>query len=148
MSATKSVTILLIEDDEGHAYLIEQNLRRAKITNKIVKIADGQQAEDFLFCRKKYFEKSLPSPLLVLLDLNLPGRDGHLILKDMKENESTRHIPVIILTTTDDSREVRECYRLGCSIFITKPLDYKPFAEGLHEMGFFMDIVRIPNGDD
>lgn len=85
---------------------------------------------------------------MVLLDLNLPGRDGHLILKDMKEDEATQYIPVIILTTTEDSLEIKECYKLGCNVFITKPVDYDKFGESIRQLGLFIDIVQIPNGVD
>ncbi len=142
----QSVTILLIEDDEGHSYLIRENLLRAGIRNKVITIADGQKATDFIFCRSEYEGKKRPSPMLVLLDLNLPGRDGQLILKDMKNNKDTCHIPVVILTTTDDNHEVSSCYSLGCNIFITKPVDFENFGECIQKMGLFLDIVTIPNG--
>ena len=133
------VTILLVEDDPGHARLIEKNLRRANITNDIVKAADGQQAIDYLFSHNH-----LP-PLLVLLDLNLPVLDGYQVLERMKADERTKHIPVIMLTTTDDSREVSRCYELGCNVYITKPVDYEQFSEAIRKLGLFMAVLMIPN---
>ncbi len=147
MSASQSVTILLVEDDEGHSYLIKENLMRAGIRNDVISIADGQEATDFLFCRGDYEGKTRPSPLLVLLDLNLPGRDGQMILKDMKSNDDTCRIPVVVLTTTDDSSEVDACYKLGCSVFITKPVDFENFGECIRKMGLFFDVVTIPDGE-
>ena len=134
------VTILLVEDDPGHARLIEKNLRRANITNDIVHVTDGQQAIDYLFSNGR------PRSLLVLLDLNLPALDGYQVLERMKKDERTKRIPVIILTTTDDSREVARCYELGCNVYVTKPVDYEQFSEAIRKLGLFMAVLMIPDG--
>jgi CheY-like chemotaxis protein len=134
------VTILLVEDDPGHARLIEKNLRRANITNDIIKVADGQQAVDYLFSNGR-----APS-LLVLLDLNLPVLDGYQVLERMKNDERTKRIPVIILTTTDDTREVARCYELGCNVYVTKPVDYDQFSDAIRKLGLFMAVLMIPDG--
>jgi CheY-like chemotaxis protein len=147
MDAKHPVTILLVEDDEGHARLIEKNLQRANIANAIVKLDNGQKAVDFLFSEGEYSGKKIPSPLLVLLDLNLPVLTGHQVLKRMKEDPRTRRIPVIILTTSEDSREVHKCYELGCNVFITKPVDYGQFTEAVRKIGLFISIVQLPNGE-
>src|SRR5438876_32658 len=106
MPAEQSITILLVEDDPGHARLIERNLRRAHITNDIVILGDGQQAVDYLFKEDTYAGATHAMPLLLLLDLNLPGLDGTQVLARLKADERTRHIPVIILTTTDEPYEI------------------------------------------
>ena len=142
-----SITILLVEDDKGHARLIEKNLRRVGIHNPIIHLDDGQKALDFLFCREEYKEKALPTPLLVLLDLNMPILDGHQVIKQMKANPSTHRIPVIVLTTTGNASEVQLCYELGCNVFIKKPVEYPEFCEAIGKLGMFLDIVLIPNGD-
>jgi CheY-like chemotaxis protein len=134
------VTILLVEDDSGHARLIEKNLRRANLTNDIVKVTDGQQAIDYLL------SNTLPPSLLVLLDLNLPVLDGYQVLERMKGDERTKRIPVIILTTTNDPREVARCYELGCNVYVTKPVDYKKFADAIRKLGLFIAVLMIPNG--
>ena len=146
MSKAYEVTILLVEDDPGHARLIVKNLRRSNIMNDIVKVSDGQQALDYLFSEGKYVGDNPPNPLLVLLDLNLPVLDGYQVLQSMKSDERTRSIPVIILTTMDDTREVSRCYELGCNIYITKPVDYKQFSEAIRKLGLFLSIVMIPEG--
>jgi CheY-like chemotaxis protein len=144
----KEITLLLVEDDPGHARLIEKNLRRSNITNSIITVTDGQQAIDYLFCQGAYAGQEGPaSPLLVLLDLNLPVLDGYQVLQRMKENERTKRIPVIILTTTDDAREVQRCYNLGCNVYITKPVSYDQFAEAIGKLGLFLSVVTIPNGE-
>jgi CheY-like chemotaxis protein len=128
MKDIQNVTILLAEDDPGHARLIEKNLRRANLTNKIVCATNGQEAIDYLFCEGEYANKKRSSQMLVLLDLNMPVLDGYQVLARMKADERTKRIPVIILTTTDDPREVSRCYELGCNVYITKPVDYEQFA--------------------
>jgi CheY-like chemotaxis protein len=147
MPETQEVTILLVEDDPGHARLIEKNLRRSNVANDVVKASDGQQALDYLFGEGEYAGSERPSPLLVLLDLNLPVLDGYQVLERMKANEGTRRIPVIILTTTNDRREVSRCYDLGCSVYVTKPVDYAQFSEAIQRLGLFLSIVMVPNSN-
>jgi CheY-like chemotaxis protein len=140
MSDISEVTIVLVEDDPGHARLIEKNLRRANLTNDIVHLTDGQQAVDYLFGNGR------PSSLLVLLDLNLPVLDGYQVLERMRNDERTKRIPVVILTTTDDTREVARCYELGCNVYITKPVDYEQFSDAIRKLGLFMAVLMIPEG--
>jgi CheY-like chemotaxis protein len=141
------VTILLVEDDPGHARLVEINLRRSSITNSIVLLTDGQQAIDYLFNENVYKDGPINEPMLVLLDLNLPVLDGYQVLQRIKNDERTRHIPVVVLTTTDDSREIERCYELGCNIYITKPVEYDQFSEAIRKLGLFLTVVKVPNGD-
>jgi CheY-like chemotaxis protein len=144
-SKTKPVRILLIEDDPGHARLIEKNLRRARLSNDIITKTDGQQALAYLFGDKDTDVQDLPTPFLVLLDLNLPVLDGYQVLERIKLSERTRHIPVIILTTTDDTVEINRCYELGCSVYITKPVDYEQFSEAIRKLGLFLSVVSVPD---
>jgi len=146
MPAEQSVTILLVEDDPGHARLIERNLRRALITNEIVTLSDGQKAVDYLFKESTYAEATHALPRLMLLDLNLPRLDGYQVLTRLKADARTRHIPVIILTTTDEPHEIERCYALGCNVYITKPVEYEQFAEAMRKLGLFLSIVQIPLG--
>ena len=141
------VTILLVEDDPGHARLIEKNLRRTRISNTIVHVRDGQAALDYLLCENDYEGQTLPESLLVLLDLNLPGLSGFQVLQRMKSDARTRSIPVVVLTTTDDQREVERCYELGCSVYITKPVDYERFTEAIWKLGLLFSIVAVPHQD-
>jgi CheY-like chemotaxis protein len=146
MSHIDEVAILLVEDDPGHARLIEKNLRRGNVTNRIDHVTDGQQAVDYLFCEGEYTDRNHSSPLLVLLDLNMPVLDGYQVLERMKSDERTKRIPAIILTTTDDAREVARCYELGCNVYITKPVDYDQFSEAMRKLGLFLLVVMIPDG--
>ena len=146
MTNIHDVTILLVEDDPGHTRLIEKNLRRANIKNEIHFATNGQEAIDYLFCEGESANKKPTSDLLVLLDLNLPVLDGYQVLERMKIDERTKRIPVIILTTTDDPREVNRCYELGCNVYITKPVDYEQFSVAIRSLGLFLLVVMIPDG--
>ena len=147
MSSMQEVTILLVEDDKGHARLIEKNMRRSGVTNRMVIVSDGQQALDYLYGEGPYAEAQPASPLLVLLDLNLPVMDGYQVLELMKADERTKRIPVVILTTTDDAREVSRCYDLGCNVYVTKPVDYEQFSEAIRKLGLLLSIVTVPQGE-
>jgi CheY-like chemotaxis protein len=147
MSDISDVTILLVEDDPGHTRLIEKNLRRANIKNEIAFASNGQEALDYLFCEGVYTNNKHTSHVLVMLDLNMPVLDGYQVLERMKNDERTKRIPVVILTTTDDPREVRRCYELGCNVYITKPVDYEQFSEAIRKLGLFLLVATIPNGD-
>lgn len=147
MTSKRDAMILLVEDNPGHARLIEKNLKR-HITNEIIKLSDGRQALDFLFCEGAYAGSPRPSPLVVLLDLNIPVLDGFHVLMRMKEDSRTRRIPVIILTSSDDVREVSRCYDLGCNVYITKPVDYDKFSSAIQKLGLLISIVMIPDGEE
>jgi CheY-like chemotaxis protein len=138
------VTIAMVEDDEGHARLIEKNLRRAGVHNEIVSLADGASAISFLFGPDGSGLINKGRPLLILLDLNLPDMFGIDILKRIKENEHLRVSPVVVLTTTDDRSEIQRCYDLGCNVYITKPVDYEKFANAIQQFGLFMYVMQFP----
>jgi CheY-like chemotaxis protein len=144
MSNNHEVTILLVEDDPGHARLIEKNLRRSNISNEIITLNDGEQALDFLFDEEAGWVGNGSRPILVLLDLKMPGVDGYQVLDRMKADERTRRIPVVVLTTTDDPREVERCYDLGCNVYVTKPVDYDRFSEAVRNLGLFLAVVTVP----
>src|ERR1700732_2775693 len=141
---TQPVTIAMVEDDEGHARLIEKNLRRSGIHNEIVALADGASAITFLFGSDGSGRVNKGRPLLVLLDLNLPDMSGIDILKRLKENEHLRVLPVVVLTTTDDKSEIQRCYDLGCNVYITKPVNYEKFDNAIQQLGLFWYVMQIP----
>ena len=141
---TQPITIVMVEDDEGHARLIEKNLRRAGVHNEIVPLADGASAIAFLFGSDGSGLVHKGRTLLVLLDLNLPDMSGIDILKRLKENEHLRVSPVVVLTTTDDKSEIQRCYDLGCNVYITKPVDYEKFANAIQQLGLFVYVMQVP----
>nr|WP_281374703.1 response regulator [Aureimonas mangrovi] len=137
------VNIVMIEDDEGHARLIEKNIRRAGVSNEIRHFTDGTSALAFMFD-----DPSGPArngPALVLLDLNLPDMSGTDILMKMKaEGSPLRRTPVVVLTTTDDKVEIERCYDLGANVYITKPVNYESFAQAIRQLGLFLTVIQIP----
>lgn len=145
MKATgKEVTIVMIEDDEGHARLIEKNVRRAGVNNEIVPFTNGTSALNFILGTDRTGEVSRDRYLLILLDLNLPDMSGIDILEKVKGNDHTKRLPVVILTTTDDEREIQRCYDLGANVYITKPVDYENFAHAIRQLGLFFAVIQIP----
>jgi CheY-like chemotaxis protein len=141
------VTILLIEDDEGHARLIEKNVRRAGVSNAIIPFADGTSALNHLFGRTPAGGARAQDPVLVLLDLNLPDMSGLDILARIKQDEHLRRTPVIVLTTTDDRAEIQRCYDLGCNVYITKPVNYDSFATAIRQLGLFLTVMQVPGAE-
>lgn len=138
------VSIVMVEDDEGHARLIEKNIRRAGVNNEIIPFQSGTEALDYLMGKDRSGEASANRHLLILLDLNLPDMTGVDILETVKENKHTRRTPVVVLTTTDDEREIQRCYDLGANVYITKPVDYENFANAIRQLGMFFSVMQVP----
>ena len=138
------VSIVMIEDDEGHARLIERNIRRAGVNNEIVPFANGTDALAFLFDPAKNVASR---HLLILLDLNLPDMTGIDILQKIKADVHTKRSPVVVLTTTDDQREIQRCYDLGANVYITKPVNYEGFANAIRQLGLFFSVMQVPTND-
>jgi CheY-like chemotaxis protein len=145
MPTINEVTIVVVEDNQGHARLVEKNLRRANISNPIVKLGDGQQMLDYLYSETGYVNSEHHPPLLVMLDLNLPVIDGYRVLEKMKSDPHTKGIPIIVLTTTDDPQEINRCYALGVNVFITKPVEYDKFADAITRLGLFLSVIMLPD---
>jgi len=138
------VTIIMIEDDEGHARLIERNIRRSGVNNEIVPFTNGTEAISYLFGSDGTGSERKAHALLILLDLNLPDMTGIDILKRVKENRHLKSTPVVVLTTTDDSQEIKRCYELGCNVYITKPVNYESFANAIRQLGLFFSVIHVP----
>lgn len=138
------VTIVMIEDDRGHARLIEKNIRRAGVSNEIEAFADGTTALSYLLGPDGSGAVSAHRYLLILLDLNLPDMAGVDILARIKANAHVKRSPVIVLTTTDDAREIQKCYDLGANLYVTKPVNYEDFANAIRQLGLFFSIVQVP----
>ncbi len=132
----------MIEDDEGHARLIERNIRRAGISNSIRHFLDGTSALEYLF--EDNDGPLQNGPALVLLDLNLPDMSGIDILAKIKAEPRMKRLPVVVLTTTDDKVEIQRCYDLGCNVYITKPVNYESFADAIRQLGLFLSVIQVP----
>ncbi|MFN4273885.1 MAG: response regulator [Aliihoeflea sp.] len=137
----------MIEDDEGHARLIEKNIRRAGVNNQIIPFTNGTDAMQYLMGSDGSGEVSAGRHLLVLLDLNLPDMTGVDILEKVKTNAHTKRSPVVVLTTTDDEREIQRCYDLGANVYITKPVEYESFANAIRQLGLFFSVIQVPETD-
>ena len=143
-TSEQPVQIVMIEDDEGHARLIEKNIRRAGVNNPIAPFANGTEALRYLFGADGSGLVNKGKPLLILLDLNLPDMTGVDILKKVKTNEHLKRVPVVVLTTTDDAVEIQRCYDLGCNVYITKPVNYEAFANAIRQLGLFFAVMQVP----
>ncbi len=139
-----SMTIVLAEDDDGHAALVECNLRRAGVDNAIVRVRDGQEALDYIRREGAFADRPAGGALLLLLDLNMPRVNGLEALRRLRADPHTVTLPVIVLTTTDDPREMEHCYALGCNVFLVKPVEYDAFVEAVQRLGLFLAVVRVP----
>ncbi len=145
---TKNEVILLIaEDDEGHASLIMKNLKRAGISNNMLLFKDGQETLSFLFQKGNGPHRMPGARYLLLLDIRMPRVDGVEVLRQIKQDPQLCRLPVIMITTTDDPREVEKCHSLGCSNYITKPVDYDKFTRVIKQLGLFLLVVEVPRLD-
>jgi CheY-like chemotaxis protein len=144
MATPESVNIILVEDDDGHATLVERNLRRAGLANGFLRLKDGQEALDHFRGPDACPPGSEPGACVVLLDIKMPRVDGIEVLRQLKADPRTAPLPVIMLTTTDDPREIDRCYQLGCNVYITKPVEYDAFIEAIRRLGFFLQVVKLP----
>src|SRR3981189_2896815 len=141
---TQPVSIIMIEDDEGHARLIERNIRRSGVHHEIVPFTNGTESVNYMFGEDGGGAAHQGEALLILLDLNLPDMTGIEILRRVKENKYLKCAPVVVLTTTDDSQEIKRCYELGCNVYITKPVNYESFANAIRQLGLFFSVIQVP----
>ena len=139
----KEIHILLVEDNEGDILLTTEALEEGKIINKVSVVKDGKQAIDFL--NKKEPFQNVPLPNLILLDINLPKKNGHEVLKYIKLSKNFRHIPIIMLTTSSSEKDIIEAYNHYANCFITKPVDVNEFMLAVAKIeNFWVNIVQLP----
>jgi len=143
MKTYKEMIILIAEDDDGHAELIKEGLEESGVCNKILRFSNGEEVWNFLARTGDKEVRDLNKSYLLLLDINMPKIDGVEVLRRIKSDGELKDIPVMMLTTTDDPREVETCYHLGCNLYITKPIDFSKFAETLKRLGLFIQIVKV-----
>jgi two-component system, response regulator len=146
MEELKEFEILLVEDDPSDAELTLRALRQNNLANKVRWLKDGEEALDYLFRRGAHAGRDAGSlPKLIMLDIKMPKVDGIEVLRRIKSDPELSRLPIIMLTTTDDSREVERCYELGCSVYIQKPVDYDRFAEAIRRLGLFVPLLLVPS---
>ena len=140
----EKVHILLVEDNEGDILLTKEAFEEAKITVKLTVVKDGQEAIDFMTKQNKYQHATLPD--LVLLDINLPKKNGHEVLKEMKHNDAIKHIPIIILTTSSSEKDINLAYHNYANCFITKPVEVADFLKAVSSIeNFWISLMKLPS---
>ena len=146
MTTFKSITILIAEDDQDDYLLMKKAMEQTKIVNELHWVKDGEELLDYLLHRGSYQDhKNSPKPVLILLDLNMPKVDGREALKQIKQNENLRMIPVVILTTSKRDEDVVQSYNLGVNSFIRKPEDFSKFIDIIRDVShYWFDIVELP----
>jgi len=137
-------TVLIAEDDDGHAALIEKNLRRAGMEKPCHRLRDGQETLEYFLGPGNIQQGKTAHGYLLLLDINLPRVNGIEVLRRMKEHEVLKRIPVLMLSTTDNPQEVEACHSIGCNFYLTKPTEPETFAQAIIRLGSFLDIVTVP----
>ena len=149
MPNTPSQPILLVEDSPEDYEATVRAFRRSGLKNPVVRCEDGEEALDYLYRRGAYAapERS-PRPGVILLDLNLPGTDGRQVLSEIKRTERLKDIPVVVLTTSSDERDIKACYRAGANSYIQKPVDIDGFVKAIERLnGYWFEVVILPKGD-
>lgn len=140
-----AIDILLVEDNPGDVRLTREAMKECKLLNNLHTVKDGEEALDFLFQRGAY--KDAPRPDLILLDLNLPRRDGREVLGDIKKDDRFKRIPVVVLTSSNEERDVFQSYNLYANCYITKPIDMEKFMQVVQSIEhFWLSVVKLPNG--
>lgn len=140
----KPIHILLVEDNEGDVFLVTEALEEGKVINKISVTRDGKEAMDFLDKKGKYENEQLPD--LILLDINLPKKNGHEVLEYIKEKDELKQIPVIMLTTSSSEKDILLSYKNHANCFITKPVDVDHFLKVIYSIeNFWVNIVKLPS---
>ena len=146
-AAVKQIEILLVEDNEGDIGLVEEVFQEAKIRNNLHIAEDGEEAMLFLHKEGKFSD--VPRPDIILLDLNLPRKDGREVLKEIKEDSSLKRIPVVVLTTSKAEEDILKSYDLHANSYITKPVDFDQFIKVIKSIeDFWLDVVKLPSKDD
>ncbi len=140
----RAPVILIVDDDEGHAVLVRDSLQEAGLSNRIEHFPDGQAVLDFFFPRGGGPAMEKEQAYLILLDIRMPKVDGVEVLRRLKADKDLRKLPIIMLTTTEDPREVARCHDLGCNIYLQKPIDYGKFADAMRRLGMFITLLLVP----
>ena len=136
--------VLIVDDDEGHAFLVQEILEEAHVSREIIHFKDGQSVLDFFYNQGPGPHAVEGETYVMLLDVRMPKVDGVQVLARLKGDPALKTLPVIMLTTTDDIREVERCHQLGCNVYIQKPIDYEKFAAAIARLGAFMTVLLVP----
>ena len=146
MNDFEAVEILLVEDSDADAELIMRALRKGNVVNRMVRVRDGVEALDFVFRNGHFKDRGAGQPRLVLLDLKMPRLGGIDVLRKMKSDESTKTIPVVVLTSSAEAQDVQESYKLGVNSYLVKPVAFADFTNVITQTGLYWAVMnRIPS---
>lgn len=143
---TSTVEILLAEDSVNDAELTIRELRKHKMANNLVHVKDGEEVLDFLFARSKYADRmeNAANPKVILLDIQMPKLNGIEVLEQIRADQRTRTIPVVMLTSSKEHPDIERCYALGANSYIVKPVNFEGFAESIRNLGFYWLLLNQP----
>ena len=145
MDELEAVEILLVEDSAADAEMTSRALRKHKLSNRLIWVKDGAEALEFIYCQGAYAQRSNGHPKLILLDIKMPKLDGIEVLRRIKVDDKTRTIPVVMLTSSAENRDLEECYRLGVNSYLVKPVDFAAFTEVVSQTGLYWTVMnRLP----
>ncbi len=145
MEDLSPVDVLLVEDNPNDAELTIRALKKQNMANNIYVVEDGEKALDFVFCRGNYSgRKHVKSPKVVFLDLKLPKISGLEVLREIKSNEATRSMPVVVVSSSREDPDIKKAYELGANSYVVKPLDFEDFINALSNTGMFWLLVNEP----
>jgi CheY-like chemotaxis protein len=140
----QEVVLLLAEDDDGHAELITGTLHDAGILNEVIRFRDGEETLEFFYGNGKKPAVREGVSYLLLLDIRMPKVDGVAVLERLKKDPRFQRMPIIMLTTTDEPREIKHCHALGCNSYVTKPIVFADFVNKLRSLGLFIMVIEVP----
>jgi DNA-binding response OmpR family regulator len=136
--------ILMVEDDSNDVDMTMTALEEYNLANEVVVTRDGEEALDYLYCRGKYASRSGDNPAVMLLDLKLPKVDGLEVLRQVKAEEKLKMIPVVVLTSSHEERDMVASYKLGVNAYVVKPVDFHEFVNAIKELGVFWAVINVP----
>jgi CheY-like chemotaxis protein len=139
--------ILLVEDNEDDAYLALRAFRKSKVQNEIVRVGDGVEALEYLFCQGAYADRPAGLPEVVLLDLNMPRMDGLELLRRLRADPVTKNLPIVVLTSSSEDQDVLRSYNLGANSYVRKPVNFEQFVEAASQLGLYWLVLNQPPPD-
>lgn len=139
----QDTSIVLVDDDPAHSALVKRHLVKGGVSHEIISLYSGQDLLDFVFSTGEYQNYQYAQKIVILLDINMPGIGGIDILRQLKHDEATRHIPIMMLTTSDDPIEINTCFQLGCNAYFIKPVEHQQFVIQIQELGHFLAMTQI-----
>ena len=140
---TKKI-VLLIEDDDNDAELTIETFKSHHIANDVVRLEDGEEALNYIYYRKNYQDREKETPSLILLDLKMPKIGGLEVLQELRDHENTKHIPVVVLTSSNEEADLMRSYKLGVNAYVVKPVDFQQLTTAVKELGMFWLMINSP----